>query len=517
MKKYFHFIAGMILLASCQKQTAIKERSSDESLKDPQPLTAFEIDEIIQKSLQKTNRFDWADAGTQVIWSAGKTTDQIYAIGYKPLETGNIDGTMAEIDIQTPAWQDAKARVLQMIYEEERKSRPDLQLNQLEVWPETVLPVMDIRIERYATLQKLKASGLVRYVEPMGFEYGHSKRLQLRTASSSGCGSNVAATGLIAGIHYATITPGTKASWNYNYHGIQQAWTKATGAGIKVFIIDTGTSPDQDNLGAAFNQGSSAGRTIEKIVTLPRSTFLGIPTGPVETPADACGHGTAMAGACLAPRGTDGSMVGVAYNANLVSCRAAEDVLIDGSRENKGVADAFVNAGNRSDVRIISMSMGRITSNSQIADAVRYAYGKGKLIFCAGGTSFSWTAGWYGVIFPAYMTEVQAITGVVENTNFTNCTECHKGSEIDFVVVMQRSADGVKPLTLAMSGNPPATVGGSSVATATTAGMAALVWSKYPTLTRAQLISRLQLNSSRYPTRSAEYGWGLINANTATN
>jgi subtilisin family serine protease len=115
------------------------------------------------------------------------------------------------------------------------------------------------------------------------------------------------------------------------------------------------------------------------------------------------------------------------------------------------------------------------------------------------------------------MNEVQAVTGVIENTNFTNCTECHKGAEIDFVVVMQRSADGVKPLTLAMSGNPPATVGGSSVATATTAGMAALVWSRYPSLTRTQLISRLQLNSSRYPTRSPDYGWGLINANTATN
>jgi subtilisin family serine protease len=517
MEKNYHFIlAGFMLLASCQKQ-ATDHENVDASLKDPQPFTAVQIDEIIQKSLQKNNRFEWSDAGTQVIWSAGNTTDQIYAIGYKPLNKGDVDADMATIDIQSAEWKEARRQVLQLIYDEEKKSRTNLDVTQMEVWPETVLPVMDIRIERYATIEKLKSSGLVRYVEPMGFEYGHSKRPQFRTASSSGCGSNTATAGLIEGIHFNTTAPGTKASWNYNYHGIQQAWTKATGSGIKVFIIDTGTSPDQDNLGAAFNQGSSFGRTIEKIVTLPRSTFLGIPTGPVETPADGCGHGTSMAGACLAPRGVDGAATGVAYNASLVACRAAEDVLIDDSRENKGVADAFVNAGNRSDVRIISMSMGRITSNSQIADAVRYAFGKGKLIFCAGGTSFSWTAGWYGVIFPAYMNEVQAVTGVIENTNFTNCTECHKGAEIDFVVVMQRSADGVKPLTLAMSGNPPGTVGGSSVATATTAGMAALVWSRYPSLTRTQLISRLQLNSSRYPTRSPDYGWGLINANTATN
>jgi subtilisin family serine protease len=453
----------------------------------------------------------------EVIWSAGKLTDQIYAVGYQPKGETSIDERMSSIDINTPSWKETKQQILQIVYEEEKLVRPDLKSDQLEVWPETVLPVMDIRIERFATLEKLKASGLIRYVEPMGYDYGLSKRMLFRLTSSSGCGSNTAATGLVSGVHFSTISPATKASWNYNYHGIQQAWTKSTGSGVKIFIIDTGTSPDQDNLGTAFNQGSSSGRTIEKIVTLPRSTFLGIPTGPVEKPADGCGHGTAMAGACLAPRGTDGAMVGVAYNANLVSCRAAVDVLIDDSRENKGVADAFVNAGNRTDVRIISMSMGRITSNSQIADAVRYAFGKGKLIFCAGGTSFSWTAGWYGVIFPAYMSEAQAVTGVIENTNFTNCTECHKGAEIDFVVVMQRSADAVKPLTLAMSGNPPATVGGSSVATATTAGMAALVWSRYPTLTRDQLITRLQQNSSRFPTRTSEYGWGLINVNTATN
>jgi subtilisin family serine protease len=514
-KKLIYFLTAVTLLSSCQKTN--QTQTIETAIPDPQPLTAVQLDQLILKSLEKTGRFEWKDVGMEVIWSAGKLTDQIYAVGYQPKGETSIDERISSIDINTPSWKETKQQILQIVYEEEKLVRPDLKSDQLEVWPETVLPVMDIRIERFATLEKLKASGLIRYVEPMGYEYGLSKRMLFRLTSSSGCGSNTAATGLVSGVHFSTITPATKASWNYNYHGIQQAWTKSTGSGVKIFIIDTGTSPDQDNLGTAFNQGSSSGRTIEKIVTLPRSTFLGIPTGPVETPADGCGHGTAMAGACLAPRGTDGAMVGVAYNANLVSCRAAVDVLIDDSRENKGVADAFVNAGNRADVRIISMSMGRITSNSQIADAVRYAFGKGKLIFCAGGTSFSWTAGWYGVIFPAYMSEAQAVTGVIENTNFANCTECHKGAEIDFVVVMQRSADAVKPLTLAMSGNPPATVGGSSVATATTAGMAALVWSRYPTLTRDQLITRLQQNSSRFPTRTSEYGWGLINVNTATN
>jgi len=512
MRIQYLMILCMLVLFACKQENSQLQIKEDPAIK-----TAAEIDGLIRKSLEKNNRFDWESAGDVVIWSAGQLTDKIFAIGYQPKGMVGVQDRLHEIDIQDPAWQSVKKEVLQIIYEEEKKSRPDLKPEELEVWPEYYLPVVDVVIHRFETIQRLRNTGLIRYIEPMGYDAGIKDRQQERVSSSSGCGSNVASSGLISGVHYTLTSPNTLSSWNYPYHRISQAWTKATGKGIKVFIIDTGTSSDQDNLGSAFNQGSSSGRTIEKIVTLPRETFLGIPVGSAETPADGCGHGTAMAGACAAPRGTDGASCGVAYNCNLVNCRAAVDVLIDESRENKGVSDAFVNAGNRSDVRIISMSMGRITSNSQIADAVKYAFGKGKLIFCAGGTSFGWSAGWYGVIFPAYMPEVQAITGVIEGTNFANCTECHKGAEIDFVVVMQRSADAVKPLSLAMSGNPPSTVGGSSVATATTAGIAALVWSRYPANTRSQIISRLEQSSSRYPTRSAEYGWGIINADQATN
>jgi len=224
-----------------------------------------------------------------------------------------------------------------------------------------------------------------------------------------------------------------------------------------------------------------------------------------------------MAGACGAPRGTDGNVCGVAYNCNLVTCRAAADVFLDESRESKGVADAFTNAANRTDVKIISMSMGRITSSSQIRDAVLFAYGKGKLIFCAAGTSFGWTSGWAGVIFPASMTELNAVTGVRDNSSITTCTDCHSGSETDFTIVMERFTDYRKPLTLAMSGDVPSTIGGSSVATATAAGIAALVYSKFPTYTRDQVINKLIQTSANYPTRNASLGWGNLNADAATN
>ena len=65
-----------------------------------------------------------------------------------------------------------------------------------------------------------------------------------------------------------------------------------------------------------------------------------------------------MAGFAGAPWSTDGNSVGVAYRSNIVSVRAVSDVIISSSNEKNGVKDALVIAGNRSDVKIASMSIG---------------------------------------------------------------------------------------------------------------------------------------------------------------
>lgn len=513
MRKYrLPVLAGLLLFVmSCTKTPAPRKQVQDPSL-----IPAATIDAFIRQQLQEQSVFSWSAASDEMIWSALQQSDQVLSVGYRPAGETGVEERLASIQINDTKWLKARQQVLDIILASEKVTRPDLTSSALEVWEEHTLPVMDVRVERFETVQLLRASALVRYAEPMGYEPEREERGE-GVLSSSGCGSNVANASLVAGTDYVTISPNAKQSWNYIYHGIPAAWTKATGAGIKVFVIDSGSETDQENLGTAFNQGSSAGRSIERIVTLPRSTFLGIPTGPVETADDGCGHGTAMAGACAAPRGTDGAACGVAYNCNLVTCRAAADVFLDESREVKGASDGFVKAANRSDVRIISMSMGRITSSSQLSDAIKYAYGKGKLMFCAAGTSFSWASGWFGVIFPASMAEVNAVTGVRENNVNSACVDCHSGSQTDFTVVMEKAADGKNPLSLAMRGDAPSTVGGSSVATATMSGIAALVWSRYPSFTAAQVLNRLITNASNYPNRNNSFGWGLVNANTATN
>ncbi|OON70032.1 S8 family peptidase [Hymenobacter sp. CRA2] len=514
MRKFtlYPAVAGLLWLGACQTQ--------EEQLVRPEPaaageaLSTAELDAQIWARVQQSGSYDWRQATDHVVWSALQRSDQVLSVGYAPAGHCNPNETLPASAADDAAYAQAREQVLALIVASEQAAEPAVTAQNVLVFQESTLPVLTVRVRQLSTVQRLRRSGLVRYAEPMGYEPYHAT-VASRTAaslSSSGCGNNAATAGLAAGSDYVVLSNGSKSSWNQadTYHGIRSVWSQSTGRGVKMVIIDTGSSTAQENLGSAFNQGLSTGRTIERLVTLPRNSIFGIPYGDAETPNDGCGHGTSMAGAAAAPRGTDGASTGIAYNANLITIRAAEDVFLDASREVQGVSDAFTLAAGRADVRIISMSMGRVTSSSQMADAIRYAYARGKLIFCAAGTSFDWSAGWVGVIFPASMAEAVAVTGVKDNLT-TRCDECHVGADVEFTVVMQRTSNNLRPLSLAMSGDAPSTVGGSSVSTASMAGMAAVVWSRYPTETREQIKARLVAASSNATSRDPNFGYGRVN------
>lgn len=500
MKKTTLLVCAALLLAinSCRKQEPAIFTGTTTT---PDPAS---LDDFIHVTLEEKGEFLWSWASDVQVWTALSNSDFVLSVGYRPANKTNseVEAQIHLLDLQSPEWQSARKAVLQIVLDSERALNPALRESDLMAFEENAyLPVFDVYIKNPATIAALRNSDLLRYAEPIGYEPYMTAAAE---RSDSGCGSNSPQTGLVSGSDYTTITPNCKQSWNYAYHNIAQAWSAGnTGAGITVLVIDSGCSDAQDNLGSAFNQGNSSGRTVSKYVTLPGAS----------SPNDPCGHGTSMMGACTAPRGTDGNAVGVAYNANLVAVRGADDVFLNTSDETVGVSNAFTLAGNTASVKIVSMSMGRLLTSSQIRDAIIYAYNNGKLIFCAAGTSFSWTAWFAGVIFPATMTQTVAVTGIQTNLS-SRCGACHSGSKVDFVVVMEKNSDD-HPLSLADYGNNPSTVGGSSVSTATTAGMAALVWGKHPTWTRQQVFDRLKTSSNYYPSRNSQFGWGRINAQVA--
>lgn len=483
MRNPYFVLVGVAFLfsMSCRKTDTVTMLPQQQDPQEIIPKSA--INAFVSQQLETHGYFDWKMASDTMVWSALLHGDSILSVGYSSSSSA--------------------AEILQLISaKEDIASDKGLRSSTAEK-----LHFLNVHVSHYETIRTLRASGKVRYAEPIGYgaymrDVSEKDAAAASDILASGCGYNTAKTDLVAGADYTVTSPAAKLSWNYGYHRIEQAWQRATGQRIKVMIIDTGVSPQQENLGATFNQGWSAGRTVQKIGTY----FNG-------SPDDACGHGTSMAGVLAGPRGTDGNTAGIAYNCDLVTVHAAENVVLLSTDAINGVTNAYVLGADDPAVKIISMSMGTIFSSGQIKDAISYAYGKQKLMFCAAGTSTSFFAGFVGVIFPANQPQVVAVTGMKDNLR-DRCDNCHTGSKVDFAIVMQRST-GRNPLSLAMSGDVPSTVGGSSVATASCAAIAALVWSKYPTYPRDSIIARMARASGFANSRSSKFGWGIINADAA--
>ena len=504
-----HTKISLVLLAifalACQEESRVIPE-----LKQQDPIAKLEMDDFIISTLQSTDEFNWGDATDEFIWSALLHSDSTLTVGYQPANESNINGRISEIDVQQEAWIEVSKSIVDETMAILNKNNNEIDAADLNVSRHETLPFIEMKVSSLEVVKYLRTLPTVRYAEPLGYEVEFPVVEGGRVESDKGC-SNDPDFG-IPSSDYVNISPGAKASWHLYANNVVNAWSSSTGQGIGIGVIDTGLSPDQDNLNDNFNSGFSSGRYVNKYGFYVSSWWWWAkPDGP----NDRCGHGTAMAGVMAAPRSNDGSSVGVAYNSNLVAIRGTGDVVINGGKEKTGVSDALVFLGNRNDVKIISMSIGDVFSNSKVADAVRYAYGKGKLIFAAAGTSTSFT-NWVGVIFPATMNETVAVTGIKES-GYQRCNICHSGSKVDFTVIMERSGTNNHPLSLAMSGNQPSTVGGSSVATATAAGIAALVWAKNPNMSRDQVLNKMKQTADLYPNRSSSFGWGTLNAAAAVN
>ncbi len=476
------------------------------------PLTRVAIDRLVLQNLMERDQFRWDYVDDYTVWSAATITDSLVSIGYQPEGFQNLDQRIHEIDVNQGEWKAVREAILDYVEKEYNRLHPSeepIEGEDLIAFGEKPLPYLNLHLYDYEIIASLRNMNVIRYVEPMG--YGTENDPSIRSAS--GCGNANAAS--VPASDYTTVSPNAKVSWNYSYMNIQNAWNLSQGDNIVVGVIDSGISSNQNKLNGGFASGWSGGRFRQKYGFHETCSWWFWCSN--DGPNDDCGHGTTMAGTIAAPRTNAGSTVGVAYKSDLVSCRGTNDVIINESNEKDGVSDSYYYLGARNDVKIISMSLGDVFYSGQVADAVRYANNRGKLIFAAAGTSLTWTS-WVGVIFPASMSETVAVTGVKTGSPTQRCSVCHDGSAVDFIVTMEDRNDSDRvPLSLAMSGNTPTYVGGSSVATATTAGIAALVWAANPNQSKSQVYNRMKEAASNYPNRSGSFGWGQIDAFAAVN
>lgn len=498
----------IVFLASCSQELVNTENEVNEQ---NERYTFEEIKSSVEYTLSQGAVFNWEEQNSAMVYSAAMLSDSFISIGYTISPNFDIINQIHKIDLTSSEWVKARVEIENLVVNEERAFYPsNLTIRDLQPYGivENV-PQVIVKVQSKETIIKLRDHPNVRFVEPLGFSITDNLAAE---RSDVGCSGNPNYN--LNGNDYTTISPGIKEPWNFSEHNISSAWSNsAKGDNIKLCIIDTGGSFSQDNIGSNFNSGQSFGRTVEKYSTKYSGAWW---WKTLDSPDDPCGHGTSMAGLGAAPRSNDGNSVGVAYQSNLMTIRAVEDVIISSSNERNGVRDALILAANSS-VKVISMSIGTPFYSSTVADGVFYAYNNQKLMFGAAGTSLPWL-NWYPVIFPANMAQVRAVTGVKDSSPLDQCETCHDGPQVDFVVVMERANNSDRTsLGLARYSNQPKYVGGSSAATATTAGIATMVWSENPNASRTSVLNALKNASSIYPGRDNNYGWGTIDALQAVN
>ncbi|XRE44000.1 hypothetical protein ACIVBQ_002204 [Tenacibaculum discolor] len=489
MKKTLLSLTVVLTMISCSNNDETLDIKQDQDL-----LTKKEINSKIKTSLEETGDFKWMSQDAHTIWSAVNHGENILTIGY-----GTSKNNYAKSEEST----NIKNELLALV----RSFEPTSAKGETELYVNENINVLDIKVTNKETIKVLLKDSRVRYIEPAGYSFLESTaQAKSDSSGSSGCGYGTAT---LNASDYRTVSPGARLPWSFDAHNISQAWNYSTGSGVTVAVVDSGLSPEQKWMNQYFNDGYSSGRTVQKYGTFVDSWWAW--SNNYDGVNDKCGHGTKMAAVATAPRNNDNLPVGVAYNANLVTYRAVENVVIDDYHEKRGVVEALTALANRSDVKVISMSLGSPFSIGNVSDAVKYAHSKGKMILAAGGTSTSFTT-WYGVIFPASMSETVAVTGVKEG-QYSKCDVCHTGSQIDFTVQMQRTngTDNKIPVLSYYDGQANY-VGGSSVATATTAGIAALVWAKHPSWSREQVLQKMKESADFYPNKHSEFGYGNIDA-----
>ncbi|MEY4594033.1 MAG: hypothetical protein RIQ47_443 [Bacteroidota bacterium] len=458
-------------------------------------LSRQDLDALIVGQYQDQQSFTWSDVDLHTLCSAADAAGLI-VVGYQPANAKDIDSYIERINLQSTEWKSVHDALLNLVIDVLRSKGQEIEIADLLEEDDATLPLFVLRTTDKDVITQLYNLKNVRYVEPYGYWPN-----TWAARSSSGCDNS---TEPLNTSDWTTVTPASLLPWNYNNVNVPAAWNVAQGEGIRIGVIDAGLSSSQSLLGSQFNDGlSNVGRTITTDYTLGTSAYT------------SCTHGTSMCGVAAGPRNAQNATTGIAYKSSLHFIRACNDVVLDQSSELTGTKNALTRMGNLNNIRVISMSIGTPFSSSALRDGVTYAYNKGKLIMAAAGTSFSATS-WWGVIYPAAYSQCVAVTGVKENGS--RCASCHDGSAVMFTIPMERDANSSRnSLSLKPSLSTPSYIGGSSVATATAAGIAALVYSAKPTLTRAQVVDILQRTSQFYPTRTSTKGFGNMNASAAVN
>jgi hypothetical protein len=295
--------------------------------------------------------------------------------------------------------------------------------------------------------------------------------------------------------------------WVFEALDAQPAWQVTEGEGVTVAVIDSGVySGVSDLSGGTVIQGPD---------------LTGLHTSPQN--ANWGQHGTWMA-SIIAGHGHDGGydgIMGVAPQAKILSIRVIPDKGDPGYQDYNNepeqriqdeLADGIRTAV-KDHAQVISMSIGYSAPSGEVRSAIMYAYQHGTVLVASAGNSGDndaqhGSSGLAPVSFPAEYPGVLGVGAVTEN-----------GTPASF------SSSNLSVRVAAPGNGVPAqgrnglyyTVDGTSPACALVAGVAALIKSRYPSISPALLTEALTSTAQQTPSGgyTVRTGFGIVDANAA--
>ena len=215
-------------------------------------------------------------------------------------------------------------------------------------------------------------------------------------------------------------------------------------------------------------------------------------------PMDDNGHGTHCAGVIAAAINNSLGVAGLAQ----VRIMGEKALDASGSGTSSELAKAIVHAVNQG-ANIISCSWGSSAESTVLHEAVRYAYEHGVLVVAAAGNDAT-----NAKHYPAAFDEVVSVAATDELDNPSSFTNYG-----DWLKV---AAPGVNIYSTVLGGIY-AYMSGTSMATPHVSGVAALIWSMFPSMTRDQVWAQLQYTADDLgaPGFDVYYGFGRVNARKA--
>jgi len=318
----------------------------------------------------------------------------------------------------------------------------------------------DVAVGRISARQisKLRADPSVAYVE----EDGIAEALVGNGADASGKpGSNSTPT---------PTQPAQAAQW-----GVKKVWgattAPATGAGVKVAIIDTGLAMSHPDLAANVKGGVNYVR-------------------PGHSPEDDNGHGSHCGGIVAAPDNAIG-VVGVAPGASLYAVKVLD------SRGSGWLSDvaAGIDWARTNHMNVASMSLGASSGATVLSNACDNAVAAGVLVVAASGNE-----GPGRISYPAYYASVVSVGATDANDAIAYFSNTNADVEI--------SAPGVSIFSTYKSGGY-ATLSGTSMATPHAAGLAALLLSTGSTAATIRADLDAHVRDLGAQGRDAVFGFGI--------